>query len=87
MDFYERIVDRSILNTYEYDMDFNSIYLLYYAFYTESQNLRLHKSTFQGKDQPKIHFFKCYFNTENGQVNYSKCDRSTSESCGTSYLF
>lgn len=40
MDFYERIVDSSILNTYEYDMDFNSIYLLY-AFYTESQNLRL----------------------------------------------
>jgi hypothetical protein len=41
MDFYERIVDSSILNTYEYDMDFNSIYLLYYVFYTESQNIRL----------------------------------------------
>jgi len=46
MDIYERIVDSSILNTYEYDMDFNSIYLLYYPFYTELQNLR-NKNTFQ----------------------------------------
>jgi len=41
MDIYEKIVDSSIPYTYEYDMDFNSIYLLYYAFYIESQNLRL----------------------------------------------
>lgn len=82
MDIYERIVDSSILNTYEYDMDFNSIYLLYYPFYTELQNLR-NKNTFQWKDQPKKYLFKCYFNTENGQVNYSKCE----ESCKTSYLF
>jgi len=41
MDIYERTVNSSILNTYEYDMNFNSICFLYYAFYIESQNLRL----------------------------------------------